>query len=117
MKESGLLCSSAAFSYTAQPLLLSDSMLHHGLNLPTPSSNKRKILQRQVISEFVANLVYRVSSRTVRAIQRNPVTKKKKKKKRKKEKKKFHRPILWRQSFNRRPLFSDNSNLCQVDKN
>jgi hypothetical protein len=31
------------------------------------------------ISEFKANLVYRVSSRTARAIQRNPVLKKKKK--------------------------------------
>jgi hypothetical protein len=33
------------------------------------------------ISEFEASLVYRVSSRTARAIQRNPVSKKKKKKK------------------------------------
>jgi hypothetical protein len=44
------------------------------------------------ISEFKASLVYRVSSRTARAIQRNPVsknkTKQQKKKKRKKEKKK-----------------------------
>jgi hypothetical protein len=42
------------------------------------------------ISEFEASLVYRVSSRTARAIQRNPVSKnqkKRKKKKRKKEKK------------------------------
>jgi hypothetical protein len=31
--------------------------------------------QRQVISEFEASLVYKVSSRTVRAIQRNPVSK------------------------------------------
>ena len=31
------------------------------------------------ISEFEASLVYKVSSRTVRAIQRNPVSKKKKK--------------------------------------
>jgi hypothetical protein len=30
------------------------------------------------ISEFKANLVYRVSSRTARAIQRNPVPEKKK---------------------------------------
>jgi ribosomal protein L12E/L44/L45/RPP1/RPP2 len=30
------------------------------------------------ISEFVASLVYKVSSRTARAIQRNPVSKKKK---------------------------------------
>jgi hypothetical protein len=32
--------------------------------------------QRQWISEFEASLVYRVSSRTARAIQRNPVLKK-----------------------------------------
>jgi hypothetical protein len=31
------------------------------------------------ISEFEANLVYKVSSRTARVIQRNPVSKKKKK--------------------------------------
>jgi hypothetical protein len=35
--------------------------------------------------EFKANLVYKVSSRTARAIQRNPVLKKKKKKKKKKK--------------------------------
>jgi hypothetical protein len=34
------------------------------------------------ISEFKASLVYRVSSRTARAIQRNPVSKNQKKKKR-----------------------------------
>jgi hypothetical protein len=38
------------------------------------------------ISEFEASLVYRVSSRTARAIQRNPVSEKKTKNKRKKEK-------------------------------
>jgi hypothetical protein len=37
------------------------------------------------ISEFEASLVYRMSSRTARATQRNPVSKKKKKKKKKKE--------------------------------
>ena len=37
------------------------------------------------ISEFEASLVYRVSSRTARATQRNPVSKKKKKIKRKKK--------------------------------
>ena len=37
-------------------------------------------------SEFEASLVYRVSSRTVKAIQRNPVSKKKKKRKEKKRK-------------------------------
>jgi hypothetical protein len=40
------------------------------------------------ISEFEASLVYKVSSRTARAIQRNPVSKKKKTKKKKKQKKK-----------------------------
>jgi hypothetical protein len=45
------------------------------------------------ISEFEASLVYRVSSRTATAIQRNPISKppppkKKKKKERKEEKKK-----------------------------
>jgi hypothetical protein len=43
------------------------------------------------ISEFEASLVYKVSSRTARAIQRNPVSKnqkKKEKKKKRKEKKK-----------------------------
>jgi hypothetical protein len=38
------------------------------------------------ISEFEASLVYKVSSRTARAIQRNPVSKKPKKKKKKKDK-------------------------------
>jgi hypothetical protein len=37
------------------------------------------------IFEFEASLVYRVSSRTVRAIQRNPVSKNQKKKKKKKK--------------------------------
>jgi hypothetical protein len=36
------------------------------------------------ISEFKVNLVYKVSSRTARAIQRNPVSKKQKNKKQKK---------------------------------
>jgi hypothetical protein len=36
------------------------------------------------ISEFKASLVYKVSSRTARATQRNPVSKKEKKKKKKK---------------------------------
>jgi hypothetical protein len=39
------------------------------------------------ISEFKASLVYRVSSRTARATQRNPVSKKLRKTKKKKEKK------------------------------
>jgi hypothetical protein len=39
------------------------------------------------ISEFEASLVYKVSSRTARAIQKNPVLKEKKKKRKKKQKK------------------------------
>jgi hypothetical protein len=39
------------------------------------------------ISEFQAILVYRVSSKTARATQRNPDSKKKKKKKKKRKKK------------------------------
>jgi hypothetical protein len=38
------------------------------------------------ISEFEASLVYKVSSRTTRAIKRNPVSKNQKKKKKKKKK-------------------------------
>jgi hypothetical protein len=37
------------------------------------------------ISEFEASLVYKVSSRTARGIQRNPVSEKKKKMKKKKK--------------------------------
>jgi hypothetical protein len=40
------------------------------------------------ISEFEASLVYKVSSRTARATQRNPVLKKKKKKEKKRKEKK-----------------------------
>jgi hypothetical protein len=40
------------------------------------------------ISEFEASLVYKVSSRTARAIQRNPVSKNQKKKEEEKEKEK-----------------------------
>jgi hypothetical protein len=42
----------------------------------------------RLISEFKASLVYKVSSRTARAIQRNPVSKIKKKKRHPKNKKK-----------------------------
>jgi hypothetical protein len=42
--------------------------------------------ERQVISEFEASLVYRESSRTARATQRNPVSKKKTKTKHNKTK-------------------------------
>jgi hypothetical protein len=43
--------------------------------------------QGQAISEFEASLVYRVSSRTARATQRNPVSKNQKEKKKKERKK------------------------------
>jgi hypothetical protein len=46
------------------------------------------------ISEFKASLVYKVSSRTARATQRNPVSKNQKKKKKKKKKKKMFSEIL-----------------------
>jgi hypothetical protein len=51
------------------------------------------------ISEFEASLVYRVSSRTARATQRNPVSKKRKKRKILKiEKRKKKLPSLGKQS-------------------
>jgi hypothetical protein len=40
------------------------------------------------ISDFKVSLVYRVSSRTAKAIQRNPILKDKKKKKKEKKKRK-----------------------------
>jgi hypothetical protein len=40
------------------------------------------------ISEFEASLVYKVSSRTAKALQRNPVSKNQKRKKEKKKKRK-----------------------------
>jgi hypothetical protein len=47
-----------------------------------------KTQDRGRVSEFEASLLYKVSSRTARAIQRNPVSGKKKKKERKKRKRK-----------------------------
>jgi hypothetical protein len=41
--------------------------------------------QRQAISEFEASLVYRVSSRTARATQRNPVSKNQRERERERE--------------------------------
>jgi hypothetical protein len=41
-------------------------------------------------SEFEASLVYKVSSRTARATQRNPVSKKTKNKKQKQKQKPYH---------------------------
>jgi hypothetical protein len=43
------------------------------------------------ISEFEASLVYRVSSRTARAIQKNPVSKKQKRKKEKEKRERERR--------------------------
>jgi hypothetical protein len=58
------------------------------------------------ISEFEASLVYRVSSGTARATQRNSVLKKKKRKKeRKEEKKKETKQTSW--AWWHRPLGSD----------
>jgi hypothetical protein len=53
------------------------------------------------ISEFQASLVYKVSSRTARAIQRNPVstTKKKKKKKRERERERERERNHWLKGF------------------
>jgi hypothetical protein len=50
-------------------------MVAHAFNPSTRDGRGRRI------SEFEASLVYKVSSRTARAIQRNPVSKKQKKKK------------------------------------
>ena len=49
-------------------------MVAHACNPSTLGGRGRQI------SEFEASLVYRVSSRTARAIQRNPVSKKQKQK-------------------------------------
>jgi hypothetical protein len=57
---------------------------------PNALECKSKYIKNRRISEFEASLVYRVSSRTARATQRNPVSnnqKKKKKKRKEKEKK------------------------------
>jgi hypothetical protein len=43
------------------------------------------------ISEFKTSLVYRVSSRTARATQRNPVSKKQNQKKKKKKERKWYK--------------------------
>jgi hypothetical protein len=57
------------------------------------------------ISEFEANLVYKVSSRTARAIQKNPVSKNQKKKKKPKlffplkSEQVSKQPGLWRESL------------------
>jgi hypothetical protein len=55
------------------------------------------------ISEFEASLFYRVSSRTARATQRNPVSKNKKEKKKKKKRNE-------RQQAKRYSMFRDRNN-------
>jgi hypothetical protein len=90
------------------------------------------------ISEFEASLVYKVSSRTARAIQRNPVLKKNKNKKKKTKKGPTHamvlslgcclvtslsRQLLLSMLANQAKLdnssieilFEDDSSTCQVD--
>jgi hypothetical protein len=52
-----------------------------------PSTWEAEAILSLRISEFEASLVYRVSSRTARATQRNPVSKNQKKKKEKEKKK------------------------------
>jgi hypothetical protein len=47
----------------------------------------KRFIEPAWISEFEASLVYRVSSRTARATQRNPVSKNQKKKKERKKRK------------------------------
>jgi hypothetical protein len=74
------------------------------------------------ISEFKASLVYKVSSRTARAIQRNLVSKKKKKKKKRKEKKERYFAVLFRSkavsSFSHpgtlQPILSSPGNLLET---
>jgi hypothetical protein len=66
------------------------------LTVTLPAEQTSRNLERQAfkgsrgrwISEFGASQVYKVSSRTVRATQRNPVSEKKKKKKKTKTKSK-----------------------------
>jgi hypothetical protein len=53
------------------------------------------------ITEFEASLVYKVSSRTARAIQRNPVSKKEKTKKKKKKKKRKNKQTNKKSKSNR----------------
>jgi hypothetical protein len=74
-------------------------VMTHAFNPSTLGGRGRRI------SEFEASLVYKVSSRTARAIQRNYVSKKKKKKERKKERKslflKIHQPVACQTTLQR----------------
>jgi hypothetical protein len=62
------------------------------------------------ISEFEASLVYKVSSRTARAIQRNPVSKKPKKKKKKTKKKKKNQ----KKQKTKSKIVADRENLTRL---
>jgi hypothetical protein len=57
---------------------------HRGMVAHTFNPSTREARGRW-ISEFEASLIYKVSSRTARATQRNPVSKNQKKKKKKKK--------------------------------
>ena len=59
-------------------------MVAHAFN---PRTREAEVGRGRQISEFEASLVYKVSFRTARAIQINPVSKNKTKKKKKKERK------------------------------
>jgi hypothetical protein len=59
-------------------------MFHFLRNIPKSQVYQNLGGRGRWISEFEASLVYKVSSRTVRTIQRNPVSKNQKKKKEKK---------------------------------
>jgi hypothetical protein len=77
------------------------------------------------ISEFETSLVYRVSSRTARAIQKNPVSEKKKKEKEKKPMNKansIEASSTWKTNTGRLPwyaskILSHSKILSQTNKN
>jgi hypothetical protein len=73
------------------------------------------------ISEFEASLVYKMSCRTARAIQRNPVSKNQKKKKERKKKKKTTlylktKSSTWESGGNRKALRLHRMNPVPLEK-
>jgi hypothetical protein len=79
--EAGLL---GLFSHRIQEHLLKSGIAHNGLGSITSNINQENVSQAVVMHAFNPStweaeagrfLVYRVSSRTARAIQRNPVLK------------------------------------------
>jgi hypothetical protein len=68
-------------------------MVAHAFNPSTRGGRGRQI------SEFKATLVYRVSSRAARAIQRNPVSKKKNKKQKSEKKSKPSVSSIWHKRY------------------